>query len=141
MFTLVSFLIALAVLVVVVVAYTHVTYLEKRQKDERRAKFCHFIEELRKASDLMTVFFLHKQLWNAGLQCNNFGPDKYGMFRTDNIANMTPGQVFLGNVAGLNTEPLTYWADYSTDKDANETVLNQYKYLLISNLEYMLQSM
>lgn len=141
MFTLVSFLIALAVLVVVVVAYTHVTRLEKRQKDERRAKFCHFIEELRKASDLMTVFSLHKQLWNAGLQCNNFGPDKYGMFRTDNIANMTPGQVFLGNVAGLNTESLTYWADYSTDKDANETVLNQYKYLLISNLEYMLQSM
>lgn len=93
-----------------------------------------FIQKLECAETLEEVFNLHKDMWTKGIQHQNFGPDPYGMFRTKDISSMTKDEVFLGNIYGLFTKPLSFWAE-TPDTKEYKIVLNQYKYHLISNLK------
>lgn len=55
------------------------------------------------------------------------------MFRTNNIITMTPQEVYLGNIYGLNTYSLAKWNDYSYEE--YDMIFNQYKRHLILNLK------
>lgn len=98
-----------------------------------------FIQKIDQAKTLRELFILHIQAWANGIQHPNIGPDKYGIFRTQSILKMTPEEVYLGNVYGLFTKPLTYWETVD-DNDAKQIVLAQYRHLLLSNLKFMQQS-
>lgn len=50
---------------------------------------------------LEDTFKIHRQLGAMHLAWNSaICPDKYGMFRTSNIATMDPSEVFLGDIYG-----------------------------------------
>lgn len=57
---------------------------------------------------------------------------------------MVPGEVYLGNISGLNTHAIPYWEEhkeekYNDFKTVYDIVLSQYKQLLRSNINYLLQ--
>lgn len=100
-------------------------------------------------TSLLGLLDIHKRAWSEGFQCENLGPDRYGMFRTESIQNMTEAEVFLGNCYGLWTNTLSFW---ETTKDEGLTsggfeiysyctvyqiILRQYKSLLISGIRNM----
>ena len=99
--------------------------------------------------DLMKLFNLHVGLWRDGLQCENLGPDKYGMFRTEDISKMYPWQVYLGGVDGLFTLPVSDWEEFKDRETARrkadglkpdipqeyQLVCRQYREHLMSNVK------
>ena len=110
-----------------------------------------FINAIKNCDSLITLIHIHKDAWGSGFQNKNIGPDPYGVFRTSDILTMTPCEVFLGGIYGLNTNPIPFWEQHKNDKygcngfgiDENdslyEIILNQYKNLLLSNIRYMLK--
>lgn len=103
-----------------------------------KANLQFFIQKIEQAKTLRELFTLHIQAWANGIQHPNIGPDQYGIFRTQNILKMAPEEVYLGNVCGLFTKPLTCWE--TADDDAKQAVLIQYRHLLLSNLKFMQQN-
>lgn len=98
--------------------------------------------------DLMKLFNAHVGLWRDGLQCDNLGPDKYGMFRTEDISKMRPWEVYLGGVDGLFTRSAYDWEEFKDRETARrkadglkpdipqeyQLVCRQYRDHLISNI-------
>ena len=68
-------------------------------------------EDLNKAVALENLLEIHKFAWKYGFRNENLGPCEWGMFRTKDILNMTPDEVYLGNIWGLSTKPITFWND------------------------------
>lgn len=94
--------------------------------------------------DLYDLFYFHKGLAEKFPDLINKAPsvcpDKYGVFRTKDIATMSPDDVFLGGICGLFTFNITTWELYKkTDKEAYNIVLNQYYKLLKAGKFTMLQ--
>ena len=94
--------------------------------------------------DLYDLFYFHKGLAEKFPDLINkvpsVCPDKYGVFRTEDIATMSPDDVFLGGICGLFTFNITTWELYKkTDKEAYNIVLNQYYRLLKAGKSRMLQ--
>lgn len=94
--------------------------------------------------DLYDLFYFHKGLAEKFPDLINKAPsvcpDKYGVFRTKDIATMSPDDVFLGGICGLFTFNITTWELYKkTDKEAYNIVLNQYYKLLKAGKFIMLQ--
>lgn len=96
------------------------------------------------ASTLCKLFDLHKEIWNNGIRNKNIGPDRYGIFRTEDISTMKYSEVYLGNIFGLWTLPIPEWVDkterycYSSSVaqlSELEIVTKQYKDLLLSNIK------
>ncbi len=112
---------------------------DRKNKELYRKNLEFFIPKVKSAKSLRELFTLHIQLWATGVRHSNFGPDQYGIFRTQDILKMTPDEVFLGNICGLFTKPMSFWEN-TTDEDSKQIVTSQYKHLLLSNLEYMLQT-
>ena len=98
------------------------------------------------AKTLLELLEIHKEAWNEGFQNRNLGPCSHGMFRCDDISKMTANEVYLGDVYGLFTLPISEW---ETTKDDGKTaggyeiydyltvyeiVLRQYKNHLSSNI-------
>ena len=101
-----------------------------------------FIEAIDKAETLGQLLNLHKDAWGSGFQCENLVPCPWGIFRTKNIENMTPEEVYLGNVSGLFIHAIPYWEEhkeekYNDFKTVYDIVLSQYKQLLRSNINYL----
>lgn len=107
-----------------------------------------FKNELKSHHSLEDILRIHRQLdamhlaWNQAI-C----PDKYGMFRTKQIATMDPSEVFLGDIEGLWIHSLSYWLT-CCDEDAVAIVTKQYyKQVLsgikaeITELEYKMHSL
>lgn len=107
-----------------------------------------FKNELKSHHSLEDILRIHRQLdamhlaWNQAI-C----PDKYGMFRTKQIATMDSSEVFLGDIEGLWTHSLSYWLT-CCDEDAVAIVTKQYyKQVLsgikaeITELEYKMHSL
>lgn len=92
--------------------------------------------KLSRATRLQQVFEIHKEAWSKGFRNKNLGPCPYGMFRTDDIATMSPSEVFLGNIGGLWTFPLPEWE--KSDSESYEKVLEQYKHILHSNINALI---
>ena len=94
-----------------------------------------FKGELMSDHTLEDTFKIHRQLgamhlaWSPAI-C----PDKYGMFRTSNIATMSMDEVFLGDIYGLWTHSLTYWLS-CRDEDAVSKITNQYYYQVLSGIK------
>lgn len=105
------------------------------------------INAIEKCDSLYELMNIHKEAWIIGFQNENLGPDKYGMFRTENIPTMQPSEVFLGGIWGLFTHAIPFWEerksqpygcnDFNMDPEISlyGIVLDQYKRLLISNIE------
>ena len=99
------------------------------------------------AKTLMEIFDLHKELWVAGFQNANLGPDSCGMFRTESIPTMKPEEVFLGNIWGLFTKNIPFWEQSKKEGKTGggytiyeyltvyQIVLSQYKRLVSSNVK------
>lgn len=92
-----------------------------------------FVYRVKQAQTLYELYALHIQIYAFFKgKVPNINPDKFGMFRCDNILTMKPTDVYLGNTYGLLTKELPFWIG----KPDEHIVLNQYKYHLINNLEY-----
>lgn len=89
--------------------------------------------EIKNAATLEALLLWHKRAWRAGFQNKNLGPDKYGMFRTNDINKMTIDEVFLGGIYGLWTFPISEWDN--TDEQSYNIVKSQYQNLLSSNVD------
>lgn len=134
----------------------HNTEVKENQKKmsiyvKQRKEGQSFVNAIKDCDSLTTLMHIHKDAWGNGFQNKNIGPDPYGIFRTSDILTMTPCEVFLGGIYGLNTNPIPFWKQHKNDKygcngfgiDENdslyEIILNQYKNLLLSNIRYMLK--
>lgn len=105
------------------------------------------INAVKKCDSLEELLSIHKEAWIVGFQNENLGPDKYGMFRTENIPTMKPEEVFLGGIWGLFTHAIPFWEErksqpygyngFGINPDASlyDIILNQYKLLLYSNFK------
>ena len=112
---------------------------ERKEKEKQEAKkkkelVSYFINQLKSAETLNDIFILHIKIWANGIQHPNFGPNEYGMFRTKDILTMNKNEVFLGNVHGLFTHPLTTWEE-TDDLSSRQITIEQYRNHLISNLK------
>lgn len=123
-----------------------------QELNERYDKCAVWINRIEQAGkSLPALFDVHKSMWKDGVQHSNFGPDKFGMFRTKDIATMTMDEVYLGNVDGLWTFTLSEW-ERDKEKDMREMgekgytsilpsyylrVCRQYRELLLSNVRYL----
>lgn len=105
------------------------------------------LEDIRKCDSLIDLVKLHKIVWACGFRNNNLAPHPYGMIRTASIELLTPNQVFLGGIWGLNTYSIPYWEEHKNEKygcngfgldpstDLYTLVFNQYKGLIESNVQ------
>ena len=94
-----------------------------------------FKGELMSHHTLEDTFKVHRQLGAMHLAWSHaICPDKYGMFRTSNIATMSTDEVFLGDIYGLWTHTLTYWLSSKND-EAVSIVTNQYYEQVLSGIE------
>ena len=79
---------------------------------------------------------LHKRIWRRGFRNANLGPDRYGMFRTDDINSMTIDEVYIGGIYGLNTLTIAQWEECKEEPEQTcyDIILCAYKRLLKSNI-------
>lgn len=98
------------------------------------SKSATYLQAISSCDSLLDLLALHKDLWSNGFQNTNLAPDKYGMFRTKAIPSMTADEVYLGNIYGLWTFPISKWEEI---KGGNNylIVLSQYKHHLESNVK------
>ena len=107
-----------------------------------------FGSKVNKAKSLKDLMDIHKHMWLLGYRGSMIEPNKYGVFRTQDINEMLPSEVFLGNIYGLLTKPLPEWERY---KDTNygpngfgvngdtkiySLIMNQYKSILMAAIYY-----
>lgn len=127
---------------------------------ELRDKFNHcskWIGEIENntPNSLYAIMQQHRRMWAEGVQHSNFGPDKYGMFRTDSIDNLTLDSLYLGDINGIWTNKASVFeqpdfkyvggtssviADDTKGKQLTDdyiAICQQYKRHLLSNLRAM----
>lgn len=105
------------------------------------------IAAIHKCNSLTELVELHKLAWANGFKNNNLAPQRYGIIRSNSIEELTPNQVFLGGIWGLNTYSIPFWEEYKGHKygcngfgldpntDLYTLILNQYKSLIVSNVQ------
>lgn len=116
--------------------------IDKNERDDSLSKVDNYISKVAEAATLSEIFEIHKNMWEDGIQHRNFGPDRFGMFRCDDIPSMTKDQVFLGNINGIWTHPLSFFENgfihgEEVDAETYFSVRNQYRNQLLSNLKYI----
>lgn len=107
--------------------------MNEKQKQQRYDLCTRYLSEISKADSLMGLFDLHKRMWSEGIRHSNIGPNEFGIFRTNDISTMKPSEVFLGNVYGLWTAPLSEWVGTKDEHIIRE----QYRNHLSSNVEWL----
>ena len=108
---------------------------EINKLDHQICQLNKFKGELMSHHTLEDTFKVHRQLGAMHLAWNHaICPDKYGMFRTSNIATMSMDEVFLGDIYGLWTHSLSFWLSYQ-DEDAVSEITNQYYHQVLSGIE------
>lgn len=108
---------------------------ERQRKTKLLEKLDYFIHQVEIAKSLRDLYILHIKIWANGIRNENFGPDKYGMFRTDDILMMVPEEIYLGNIWGLWTKQLPFWETCSVNDQ--KLVIEQYQNVLLSNMKNM----
>lgn len=105
------------------------------------------IAAIHKCDSLTKLIELHKLAWANEFKNENLAPQRYGMIRSNSIEDLTPKDVFLGGIWGLNTRPISFWEEYKGHKygcngfgldpntDLYTLILNQYKGLIVSNVQ------
>lgn len=134
----------------------HNTEVKENQKKmsiyvKQRKEGQSFMNAIKDCDSLITLMHIHKDAWGNGFQHVNIAPCSFGIFRTSDILTMTPDEVYLGGIYGLNTHSIPFWEEHKNDKygcngfgiDANyslyKMILDQYKNLLLSNIRCMLK--
>ena len=116
--------------------------LEEKTKKENEYKYGtlipYFIHQLELAKDLNDIFILHLRIWGSGIRHKNFGPDNYGIFRTDDIMTMNPGNVYLYIPEITFTLTIPELEKKDKDSDVYKWGVNRYRNHLISNLKAIL---
>ena len=109
------------------------------------------IAAIHKCDSLTKLVELHKLAWANEFKNENLAPQRYGMIRSNSIEELTPNQVFLGGIWGLNTYSIPFWEEYKDHKygcngfgldpntDLYTLILNQYKGLIVSNVQSLYQ--
>ena len=109
------------------------------------------LQHIQLAQDLDHLLTAHKLAWGRGYQNENIGPCEYGMFRTEDIANMLSSEVYLGNIYGLWTFNIPFWNAHSNDLMAGngfgipdetkvyDIIMQQYRRILRSNVEAIIR--
>ena len=109
------------------------------------------IAAIHKCDSLTKLVELHKLAWANEFKNENLAPQRYGMIRSNSIEELTPNQVFLGGIWGLNTYSIPFWEEYKGHKygyngfgldpntDLYTLILNQYKGLIVSNVQSLYQ--
>lgn len=104
------------------------------------------LKELKNITTLGGLLDFHKKIWSIGYRNAHIGPCSYGIFRTSNIEDMKPEEVFLGGLWGLHTKAIPYWEDHKHDSfgfngfgiepetSLYTIIVNQYRSHLRSNL-------
>ena len=131
-----------ALLTLIIFVIVGVMARKNQEKKDKKHVIEHQILQLTKfKGELMShhtledTFKIHRQLGAMHLAWNHaICPDKYGMFRTSNIATMSMDEVFLGNIYGLWTHSLPFWLSYQ-DEDAVSKITNQYYQQVLSGIE------
>ena len=90
----------------------------------------------------------HTELSLEGLYCIfkeiaqhldiSFILSSYGTFRAKSLDSCRMSDIYLGDIYGLWTKPLDYWVNCS-DKEAVNTVTNQFRNILISTLNFYIK--
>lgn len=130
-------IVLVALIIFIIVGVTAKKNQEKKNEINRlEHQICQlnkFKCELMSHHTLEDTFKIHKQLGEMHLAWSiAICPDKYGMFRTSNIATMSMDEVFLGDIYGLWT--LTFWLSYQ-DEDAVSKITNQYYQQVLSGIK------
>lgn len=125
------------------------TRQRERELHEKYSLCSKWIEEIENhtSNSLYAIMQQHRKMWADGVQHNNFGPDKYGMFRTDSIDNLTLDSLYLGNINGIWTCKASVfekddfkYKNIDTCKQLSDdyiAICQQYKRHLLLNLRAM----
>lgn len=132
----------IALLALIIFIIVGVMARKNQEKKDKKHMIEHQIFQLTKfKGELMShhtledTFKIHRQLGAMHLAWSSaICPDKYGMFRTSNIATMSMDDVFLGDIYGLWTHTLTFWLSYQ-DEDAVSKITNQYYQQVLSGIK------
>lgn len=129
----------LALIIFIIVGVTEQKHQAKKDKinilEHQILQLIKFENELKSHHSLEDTLKIHRQLDAMHLAWDkSICPDKYGMFRTKEIATMDPGEVFLGDIEGLWTHSLSYWLT-CCDEDAVAVVTNQYYQQVLSGIK------
>lgn len=139
------------VLLLIIILLVFFIKMKKKKKglllslNKKRSELISYFSKLDSfKGSLYDLFYFHKGLAEKFPDLINKAPsvcpNKYGVFRTKDIATMSPDDVFLGGICGLFTFNITTWELYKkTDKEAYNIVLNQYYKLLKAGKFIMLQ--
>jgi len=80
------------------------------------AKCDEALNSLSKCKTLTNILEVHKKAWRDGVRHANIGPCSYGMYRTEDIGNMSPSEVYLGGIYGLSTKNISFWESQGYDE-------------------------
>ena len=107
--------------------------------------------KVQECQNLFDMLKLHKDIWNDGIRNVYLGPNRYGFFRCKDIAEMSPEEVYLGNIYGLWTKTIPEWEEvkdhkfgvnlYGIEADTTiyQLILYQYRFVLTSNMQLIKQ--
>lgn len=113
--------------------------------------FPQLLQDLQEAKTLESLMDVHKKAWELGYQNSGLEPCAWGMFRTKNILQMQPSEVYLGGIWGLNTKNIPFWNEHRTETMAGngfgiddnkliyELIASQYRNHLRSNFNAIKQ--
>lgn len=102
-------------------------------------------KDLNEAKTLENLLAVHKHAWEIGYRNANIAPLEWGMFRTQDISQMQPSEVYLGGIYGLSTRNIPFWNDnrnetmagngfgIDDDKLIYDIIMQQYRKYLKSN--------
>ena len=98
----------------------HASELREQQKAYERLEIIidansSLVDALKCVTSLTDLIVIHKQAWGFGYQNENLGPCPHGMFRTNDIMEMKPEEVYLGGIWGLWTFNIPYWETHNSD--------------------------
>ena len=92
-----------------------------------------FDEMLPLSQTLDQLYNFNKKLINAFYaRCNKapmLRPNKYGVFRTESLSDLSPDNIFLGDINSLWTDTLTEWMKSKETEDVH-IIQNQYYNIL-----------
>ena len=97
---------------------------------------------------LTELFRIHKRMLAEGFVSPAIEPSSYGLVRAKSVEEMTLDNVFLGNIYGLCTKPISYWETCRTEEKSGggfeiysyltvyQIMLMQYKNYLSSAVKF-----
>lgn len=144
------------VTVIIVAIYNKKKQQQQRVEEKKKAisdklvvldRAIDYLNRIRYKDCLTSLLQLHRELCGP-LDLNNYknlGPCSWGMFRTKDISTMKEEEVFLGDIYGLWTKPLSFWKNqegtvnigYDVIMPIKTVIYRQYWHHIISNLEVM----